>query len=54
MKKLCKRVLEGQLGDKLKRYIKKVSKPSFICAKCGRVADNKSSLCNPVSLSDIK
>ena len=50
MKKLCKRVLDGQLESNLNKFIKKVAKPSFICIKCGRMADKKASLCHPVSL----
>jgi hypothetical protein len=54
MKKLCKRVLEGQLESNLNKFIKKVADPLFVCVKCGRMAHNKASLCKPVSLDDIK
>ena len=49
MKTLCERANNGQLQSNLNKFIKKVAKPSFICLKCGRVANKKSSLCRPVS-----
>lgn len=35
--------------DRIKRL---AGKPRFICFNCGRVADEKCNLCNPMSLSD--
>ncbi len=44
-KTLCelKRLLKGDIED----YIKYVDRPSHVCRKCGRVANNKKLVCKP-------
>ncbi len=32
----------------------KVTRPEYLCVNCGRVADAKSSLCNPVAFENIR
>ena len=48
--KLCKVVKSVSLKKQLDDYKKLVSKPNYVCEKCGRVAQNKESLCHPVLL----
>ena len=43
---LCVLVSEGRF-DEIRDL---VSKPRFICFNCGRVADKKKNLCNPMPL----
>ncbi len=47
-KKLCeiKQLLKKDLGE----YAKLVRDPKFICKSCGRVANKKALLCDPVKL----
>ena len=52
-KSLCKLVGKKVLKDNPKAYLKLVSEPKFICQNCGRVANNKKSLCNPESIKKL-
>lgn len=45
---LCVLVGEGKL-DEVRALVKE---PKFICFNCGRVADSKANLCNPMPLDD--
>ena len=45
---LCVLVSEKKF-DEIKQI---VTKPQFICFNCGRVADSKENLCNPMPLGD--
>lgn len=45
---LCVLVSENKM-DEVKALVKS---PAFICFNCGRVADSKENLCNPMKLSD--
>jgi hypothetical protein len=47
-KKLCK--LKKLLGKDLKKYVKHVKEPRFVCGTCGRVANKKGLICNPVKI----
>jgi len=53
-KTLCEIVKKGQLKDKTKKYLNKVSEPKYICMECGRVANKKSVLCSPAKWSDFQ
>ena len=35
-------------------YIEHVEKPRFVCASCGRVANRKSLLCEPLKITRLK
>ncbi len=48
--KLCKAVNKGALEDNLEQYIEIVSKPKYICLKCGRVARKKKYLHKPYKI----
>ncbi len=43
---LCVLASEGRF-DEIKQRVKK---PQFVCFNCGRVADSKINLCNPMPL----
>jgi len=45
---LCVLASAGEF-EKIKRL---AGQPRFICFNCGRVADEKCNLCNPMSLTD--
>lgn len=49
MKELCK-LKKDELSKNIKKIIKIVKKPKFICEKCARVAKEKKYLCDPVAL----
>ena len=49
-KKMCKLVSDEFHIKKTKQFTKLVDEPSFVCKKCGRVANKKTHLCKPVSL----
>lgn len=46
-KKLCKLVKKDILKEDLEGYIKLIKKPTHVCDKCGRAANEKKALCNP-------
>jgi hypothetical protein len=48
-RKLCK-WKKGDIEKKLKKYSGLVSEPQFVCKSCGRVANDKKSLCKPMAL----
>ncbi len=48
--KLCKLVKKDYHKTNLKEYSKLVRNPNFICAKCGRVAQETKHLCKPAKL----
>lgn len=50
-KTLCD--LKSWLKSELKAYAKLVRKPTHLCEKCGRVANGKKLLCNPVKLKQL-
>jgi hypothetical protein len=52
-KSLCKLVNKKILKDEPGAYVDLVSKPQFICLKCGRVAKIKKNLCNPEGFKNI-
>jgi hypothetical protein len=49
-KHLCRLINENILNDDIKKYMKKVKKPKFICTNCGRAANNEDRLCKPVKI----
>ena len=49
-KRLCKWVKDGVLEEDLKEFKKLVVKPTHLCAKCGRVSNDKALLCKPEKL----
>ena len=49
MKELCK-LKKDELSKNIKKIIKIVKKPKFICEKCARIAKDKKYLCNPIAL----
>ena len=49
-KELCK-WKQQDIIKKLDKYSSIVSRPKFVCAKCGRVADKKKWLHKPVELT---
>ena len=48
-KHLCK-WSKGDIEKNFSEYRKIVSKPKFVCMKCGRVASSKKFLCKPEPL----
>ncbi len=48
-KSICK-LSKSDLRDKLDDLMNAVSKPEFLCSKCGRVANKKRNLCKSISL----
>jgi hypothetical protein len=46
MKRLCK-WKEEDITEKFDKFVKVVKNPTFVCKKCGRVADNKKLLHKP-------
>ena len=46
--KLCD--LKKLLKKNLKEYVKYVDKPEFVCHKCGRVANERKTLCKPARI----
>ncbi|SFN34456.1 hypothetical protein SAMN05660284_01268 [Formivibrio citricus] len=52
-KTLCAMLGKGGLGrDDLKKYMKLVDRPEYVCEKCGRAANEKKRLCRPVKIGD--
>jgi hypothetical protein len=51
-KKLCKLVSDGFLDDHTKKYTQMVNEPKYVCMKCGRAANDESSLCRPKKMKD--
>lgn len=49
MKELCK-LKKDELSKNIKKIVKIVKKPKYICEKCARVAKDKKYLCNPTAL----
>lgn len=49
MKELCK-LKKDEFSKNIKKIVKIVKKPKFICEKCARVAKDKKYLCNPMVL----
>lgn len=44
---MCKLVKKDFLKDNFEEYKKLVKKPTHICGKCGRAANDKKYLCEP-------
>ena len=53
-KSLCKLIEKKALTDHPGAYADLISKPKFVCLKCGRAANHKKSLCDPESLKKIR
>ena len=47
---LCKLIAQGMHQRHPEEYRGLVSDPQFVCKNCGRVANQKTRLCNPVAL----
>lgn len=47
-KQLCD--LKKTLKKDLKAYVQLVRQPTHVCVKCGRAANDKKSLCDPVKM----
>ncbi len=50
-KRMCKLIKEDFHIKKTKQFTKLVDKPTFVCKKCGRVANKKTHLCKPAELA---
>lgn len=48
-KELCK--LKKSIKKETKEYILLVHQPTHICRKCGRAANSKKSLCDPLPIT---
>ncbi|GAB4582016.1 MAG: hypothetical protein Fur0022_47680 [Anaerolineales bacterium] len=48
-KELCK--LKKSLRYDISEYLLLVTKPRFVCTNCGRVANEKKSVCSPQKIS---
>jgi hypothetical protein len=46
--------LKKSLKSDLAEYLELVCKPKHICEKCGRVANDKKRLCQPIRIRSIK
>ncbi|MGI9516255.1 MAG: hypothetical protein ACR2NP_04350 [Pirellulaceae bacterium] len=49
---LCK--IKKLLKNDIEAYVAHVEKPKFVCASCGRVANRKGLLCEPLKISRLK
>lgn len=52
MKELCK-LKKDELSKNIKKILKIVKKPKFICEKCARVANDKKYLCEPKKMKSV-
>lgn len=52
-KKLCKLAKGDLSNDDLKAYVSQVIPVTYICKKCGRVANNEDVLCKTKKVSDL-
>lgn len=48
-KELCEHK-KTTLRENIKLYMKLVDKPTHVCSKCGRAANDKKLLCDPVKI----
>ena len=46
-KKVCKLAKDDLMKDELKKYVKLMDKPKYVCTKCGHVANEEENLCKP-------
>ncbi len=46
-KPLCKWLKKRSVKHNLDRYLEKISHPTAVCLKCGRVANSDKRLCAP-------
>lgn len=52
-KTLCSMLGKGGLEkEEIKKYMKLVDRPEYVCEKCGRAANDKKNLCRPVKIKD--
>ena len=51
---LCKLIDKKVLKDDPGAYADLISKPRFVCLKCGRAANHKKRLCDPEGLKKIR
>ncbi len=51
-KRLCK-WKEEDIAKKFDEFIDIVKNPTFVCKKCGRVADKKNGCINPLNYSSV-
>jgi hypothetical protein len=51
-KKLCKLVKEDYVEEHFKAYSELVSKPKYICKKCGRASNDEANLCKPKKIKE--
>jgi len=49
-KSLCKLVDDKVLKKDLDAFKKLIEAPKFVCLKCGRAANHRNNLCDPVKL----
>ena len=50
-KSLCKLVNDKVLKKDLPAYVRLIDAPRYMCGKCGRAANRKKNLCDPLNLS---
>lgn len=53
-KVLCKQISQKILEKEVLEYLKIVSKPKYICWKCGRVAKKTKYLCKGEKIKTVK
>lgn len=50
-KELCK-LKKSLLKEDPKTFMRLVTRPTHICTNCGRAANNKKLLCDPIKIQD--
>ncbi len=50
-KELCK-LKKSLLKEDVASFIQLVNQPTHICSKCGRAANSKKLLCNPIKIQE--
>ncbi len=52
-KTLCAMVGKNGLSkEDIKKFVKLVDQPEYVCERCGRAANDKKNLCRPAKIKD--